>query len=341
MEKMTHPSMVVNYEQPPFSVAALIYDGLCTFEFGIVAEVFGLPRPELGRDLYRFSSVALHDEPVQAAGGLQVTASGSFKDLECADIIIVPGWCGKDAAVPDNMCHELRKARARGARLVSICSGVYVLAAAGLLSGRSVTTHWRYISHFKAKYPDIDVKPDDLYVDDGNIITSAGSSAGIDACLHIVRKDYGARIANSVARRLVMHAHRQGGQAQFIEQPVPSTSGDDRLSSLLDELRARLCDPHDIHSMANFAGMSPRTFQRRFTALTGVPAIQWLNQERVARASQLLEGTNLSVDQISTETGFASAEILRYHFRQSLDVSPIEYRKRFSAQSAIFEPTVA
>lgn len=338
---MTQASSEKRCQQSPPSVVALIYDGLCTFEFGIVAEIFGLPRPELGRDLYRFSSVALDDQSVRAAGGLQVTASGSHQDFESADIVIVPGWCSKDTAVPDKMCEELQKAHARGSRLVSICSGVYVLAAAGLLRGRSVTTHWQYVSHFKEKYPDIVVMQDNLYVEDGNIITSAGSSAGIDACLHIVRNDYGARIANSVARRLVMHAHRRGGQTQFIEQPVPNTPVGDRLSNLIDELRAHLCSPHDIHSMAGLAGMSPRTFQRKFTALTGVPAMQWLNQERVTRASQLLETTDLSIDQISIETGFASAEVLRYHFRHSLNVSPIEYRKRFSAQSAVSDPALA
>ncbi len=312
-------------------VVALIYDGLCTFEYGIVAEVFGLSRPEIGRDLYRFSSVALEDGPIRAAGGLVVAATGAHQDLETADTVVIPGWRGKDEAVPDRICEALRAAHRRGARLVTICSGVYVLAAAGLLANRRVTTHWRYSDDFQAKYPEVTVQANKLYVDEGSIITSAGSSAGIDACLHIVRSDHGATIANSVARRLVMHAHRQGDQTQFIEQPLPRSGGTHRLSRMMDDIRATLAEPHRISSMAQLAGMSARTFQRRFQALTGIPAMQWLIRERVSRACVLLETTDLPFDSISHETGFGNAETMRYHFRQVLSVSPVEYRKRFSA----------
>lgn len=314
------------------NVVALIYDGLCTFEYGIVAEVFGLSRPEIGRDLYRFSSVALDSEPVRAAGGLMVTATGTLQDLETADTLVIPGWRGKDEAVPARICHALKAAHGRGARLVSICSGVYALAAAGLLTNRRVTTHWRYSADFQAKFPDVSVLVNELYVDDGNIITSAGSSAGIDACLHIVRSDHGAKVANSVARRLVMHAHRQGGQAQFIEQPLPRAGGNHRLSRMMDEIRNSLAETHQISSMARLAGMSVRTFQRRFLALTGIPAMQWLIGERVSRACVLLETTDLPVESISQATGFGNAETMRYHFRQAVSVSPVEYRKRFTAQ---------
>lgn len=313
-------------------VVALVYEGLCTFEYGIAAEVFGLPRPELGGELYRFTSVALEGRPVQAAGGLIVTATGSRADLQRADIVIVPGWRGKDAQVPDDLCDEIRAAHDRGARLVSICSGAYVLAAAGLLVGRRVTTHWRYSKHFETKFPDSIVQPNELYVDEGDIVTSAGSSAGIDACLHVVRGDYGAKIANSVARRLVMHAHRQGGQAQFIEQPVAKLAGNHRLSEMMDQIRGKLAASHQIASMAELAGMSSRTFQRRFLAFTGVPAMQWLTQERISHACQQLETTDLSIETVSQNVGFGNAETLRYHFRQVLSVSPVEYRKRFAAQ---------
>lgn len=318
-EKMTKPPKVV----------ALVYDGLCTFEFGIVSEVFGLPRPELGGDLYRFSSVALEDGPIRAAGGLEVRATGKCAELAKADIVVVPGWRGQDAEVPQAMIAEIGAAHSRGARLLSICSGVFVLAAAGVLGGRQVTTHWRYARALAARFPDLIVDPDRLYVEDGPVITSAGSSAGIDACLHIVRADYGSKVANSVARRLVMHAHRQGGQAQFIEQPIPQTGGQHRLSLMMDEVRGRLAEPHRIATMARQAGMSPRTFQRRFLGLTGVPAMQWLTQERVARSCTLLETTDLSVEAISDTVGMSTAEALRYHFRKSLGVSPLEYRRRF------------
>ena len=310
-------------------VVALVYDGLCTFEFGIVSEVFGLPRPELGGDLYRFTSVAAEKAPIRAAGGLVVTATGGREDLEAADIVVVPGWRGKDEPVPSCLLEDIRSAHDRGARLLSICSGVFVLAAAGVLVGRSATTHWRYAADLAERFPDVTVQADNLYVEDGSIITSAGSSAGIDACLHIVRQDYGAKIANSVARRLVMHSHRQGGQAQFIEQPLPKEGGQHRLSILIDEVRADLAQPHKIASMAQQAGMSPRTFQRRFLGFTGLPAMQWLTQERISRSCLLLETTDLSVESISQDVGLGNSEALRYHFRKQLGVSPLDYRKRF------------
>ena len=315
----------------PMNVVALIYDGLCTFEFGIVAEIFGLRRPELGRELYRFSSVALEEGPVHAAGGLTVTATAMVEELQHADIIVIPGWHGKDEMVPDQFNETLREARQRGTRLLSICSGAYVLAAAGLLSGRKATTHWRYADDLQKKYPDIDVCADDLYIDEGDIITSAGSSAGIDACLHIVRGDYGAKIANSVARRLVMHAHRQGGQAQFIEQPLPKSPENHRLAQLMEYVRSHLADVHHITNMAERTGLTARTFQRRFLAYNGIPAMQWLTQERVARACHLLETTNMNVEGISTAVGFGNAETLRYHFRQQMHITPLDYRKRFAA----------
>ncbi len=308
---------------------ALVYEGLCTFEYGIAAEVFGLERPEAGGRLYDFSSVALENPPLRAAGGLLVEATGTQQDLDDADIVIVPGWRGKDEVVPEALCTRLRQVHQRGARLVSICSGIYVLGAAGLLAGRRVTTHWRYAAHFRARYPEANLQENELYVDEGDIITSAGSSAGIDACLHLVRCDYGAKTANSVARRLVMHGHRHGGQAQFIEQPLPDPNGGHRLSAMMDEVRQRLEDNHRIASMAMLAGMSSRTFQRRFRAFTGTTAMQWLMRERVVRCCLLLETTDLPVESISRSVGFGAAETLRYHFRRILGVSPLEYRSRF------------
>jgi AraC family transcriptional regulator, transcriptional activator FtrA len=310
-------------------IVILVYDGLCTFEYGIAVEVFGLYRPELGGYLYDVSSVSVEKRPLRAAGGIVITATGTLDELEQADTVVVPGWRGKDEIVPKRICDAVRTAHDRGARLVSVCSGIYVLAAAGLLSNRRATTHWRYVEDFSSRFPDVDIQPNELYVDEGDIITSAGSSAGIDACLHIVRSDYGPKIGNSVARRLVMHSHRQGGQAQFIEQPLPKTGGSHRLSQMMDEIRARIGEDHQISSMARLAGMSPRTFQRRFLAFTGVPAKQWLVQERLSRSCLLLETTDMSVDRISEAVGFSTAEALRYHFRKALLVSPMDYRRRF------------
>lgn len=323
-------------------IAILVYNGLCTFEYGIVAEVFGLNRPELGGYLYDVSSVSIENGPLQAAGGITITANGTLADLEAADTIVVPGWRGKDEPVPNVICDALNAAHRRGARVMSICSGIYVLAAAGLLSGRRATTHWRYIEDFLAKFADVDIQLNELYVDDGDIVTSAGSSAGIDACLHIIRTDYGSEIANSVARRLVMHSHRQGGQAQFIEQPIPKASGGHRLSEMMDRLRATLADEHGISSMAKMVAMSSRTFQRRFIALTGVSAMQWLTQERLSQSCLLLETTDMTIEQVSQVAGFGNSETMRYHFRQALSLSPTDYRKRFRQEpsaSALVDET--
>jgi len=310
----------------------LVYDGLCSFEFGIAAEVFGLSRPELGRELYKFSSVALEKQTLRAAGGLNFKPSGKLADLKRAQTIVIPGWRGKDETVPESICQQLRTAHRRGARFVAICSGTYVLAAAGLLANKKATTHWRYAEDLRNQYPDIVVDENRLYVDEGNIVTSAGSSAGIDACLHIVRTDYGTEVANNVARRLVMHAYRQGSQAQFIDQPLPKLGNDQRLSALIDEIRGNLSAQYTIGSLAQLVGMSTRTFQRRFLALTGVTVIKWLIQERVSRASELLESTELSIERIGQEVGFQSADALRYHYRVSYEISPNEYRKRFRLQ---------
>lgn len=311
-------------------VIALLYNGLCAFEFGIVAEIFGLHRPEIEGAWYSFQSVALEEGPLQATGGLAFSASGSIKDLGDADTIIIPGWRGQDEAVPAAICDALRAAHERGTRIVSICSGIYVLAAAGLLAGRKVTTHWKYVQDFGEKYPQILLQPDRLYVDDGDILTSAGSSAGIDLCLHIVRKDYGAQIANSVARRLVMHAHRQGGQTQYIEQPVPQEKEAHRLSATLDHIRSNLDSSHTISSLATQSGMSDRSFQRKFTTLTGMPVGRWIIQERLMRARTLLETSDASIDDIAQTVGVPNVEGLRYHFRNHFGVSPGQYRKRFS-----------
>ena len=318
----------------PHSVVALVYDGLCTFEFGIVAEVFGLARPEVGPDWYTFKSVALESGPLTAAGGLTFTPTGTLQDLQSAETIIIPGWRGKDAPVPESIIKALKDAHARGARLVTICSGVYVLAAAGLLTSTKVTTHWRYVEDFKQKFPDIQIEPDNLYVEDGTILTSAGSSAGIDLCLHIVRQDFGAKIANSVARRLVMHAHRQGGQTQYIEQPLPRHHEADRLSHTVEYVQTHISKPHSVNTLAKQAGMSTRTFQRRFCALTGLPIAQWITQERLTKACDLLETTHATLDDISETVGFKTAETLRYHFRKRFNISPGQYRARFQTLSS-------
>ncbi len=307
-------------------VVALAYDGLCTFEYGIVAEIFGLNRPEIGSSWYDFKTVSLEQAPLNAAGGLRFETDGTLSDLRTADIIFIPGWRGVHAKIPKEMRQELNKAYQHGARIVSICSGVFVLAATGLLDGRNATTHWRYTQELANQYPNIIIKPNVLYVDDGNILSSAGSSAGIDLCLHIVRCDFGTKIANRVARRLVTHAHRQGGQAQFVEQPVPTEYEGHRLSATLEYIRKHLNTPHDISVLASKAGMSKRTFHRRFVALTGLSPLKWINTERMVRARTLLETTNASLDDIANAVGLSDHAALRYHFDKHFSVSPSHFR---------------
>jgi len=308
-------------------VAALVYDGLCSFEYGIAVEMFGLPRPEF-EDWYSFASCAVDRGSMRAAGGLQVRADGGLEGLERAGTIIVPGWRGVEAAPPDRLLEALRVAHARGARLLSFCSGVFVLAASGLLDGRLVTTHWRYADALAARYPRIRIAPDVLYVDEGQLLTSAGSAAAIDLSLHLIRRDYGPRVANQVARRAVVPTHRDGGQAQFIPAPLPEQGV--ALGQLLEWMRRHLQQPLPLAQLAERARMSERTLLRRFEEATGHSPKQWLTQERLARARELLEGSDLAVEQIADACGFGSADTLRHHFRRSLQLSPARYRERFA-----------
>lgn len=314
---------------PNSLVVALAYDGLCTFEFAVTVEVFGLPRPEMGPGWYRFAACAIEPGPLRAVGGLQVTADGGLDLLAEAGTIIVPGWRGADAPVPEALIDALRTAHKRGARLLSICSGVFVLAAAGLLHGRRATTHWHHQEALRRAYPDIEIVPDVLYVDEGAVLTSAGSAAGIDLCLHLVRRDFGPEAATCVARRLVVPPHREGGQAQLLKRPVPPEREGARLGPLLDRMRERLDAPQPVPALAAAAGMSPRTFLRRFRAATGLSPGEWLLMERLSRARELLEGSRRPIDDVAAACGFGSAATLRHHFRSRLGTSPAAYRAQF------------
>jgi AraC family transcriptional activator FtrA len=310
-------------------VVALVYDGLCTFEFGIAVEMFGLPRPELAH-WYDFGLCAVDRGPMRAAGGMRVLAEGGLETLASAGTIIVPGWRGIDAAPPEPLLEALRAAHARGTRLLSYCSGVFVLAATGLLDDRRATTHWRYAEALAGRYPRIRIEPDVLYVDEGQLLTSAGSAAALDLSLHLIRRDFGAEVANSVARRAVVPAHRDGGQAQFIQSPMPAQG--DGLGKLLDWMRRHLDQPQPVSVLAERARMSERTLLRRFEEATGCSPKQWLTHERLGRARELLEGSALGVDRVAEVCGFGSADTLRHHFRQHLQLSPARYRERFALQ---------
>jgi AraC family transcriptional regulator, transcriptional activator FtrA len=310
-------------------VAAVVYDGLCTFEFGIVVEAFALPRLELNVPWYRFSVCSIDGDRVTALGGVTIQARRGVAALNRADMIVIPGWRDIDDEPPRQLLAALRRAYRRGARVVSICSGVFVLAAAGLLDGRRATTHWRYADRLAARYPRIVVEPDVLYVDEGRVLTSAGSAAGIDLCLHIIRTDYGADIANRVAKRLVVPPHREGGQAQYISMPVPLGAARG-LSSLLDWLRANLHEELRVDTLARRAGMSPRSLARQFRAQVGTTPHRWISHQRLLVAQRLLETTDASIDRVSEEVGMQTAATLRHHFRTRFGVSPASYRKRFT-----------
>jgi AraC family transcriptional activator FtrA len=311
-------------------VVVLAYDGLCTFEFGCATEVFGLPRPEMGEGWYRFAVAAIEPGPLRATGGLRVEADGGMDLLAQAGTIVVPGWRGVEAPVPEPLCAALRAAHAAGARILSLCSGAFVLAAAGLLEGRRATTHWRYADRLVARHPGLRFVPDVLYVDEGSVLTAAGSAAGLDLCLHLVRRDFGPAAANRVARRLVLPAHRQGGQAQYVERPVPGArAADARIAPLLDQVRAALDQPWPVARLAAEAAASPRELHRRFREATGQSPGAWLLAERLAHARGLLEGPALPVEAIAAACGFGSAAVLRHHFRARLGTSPAAYRARF------------
>ncbi|USX14590.1 transcriptional regulator FtrA [Oxalobacteraceae bacterium OTU3CAMAD1] len=309
-------------------VVALAYDRLCTFEFGCTVELFALERPELDVDWYDFAVCAVEPGPIRAAGGITVQAPYAPELLALADTIVIPGWRDADEAPPPALLELIRAAHRRGARLCSICSGVFVLAAAGVLDGQRATTHWRYADKLAKRYPNIDVQPDHLYVDTGQVITAAGSAAGLDMLLHVVRRDHGARIGNLVAQRLVVAPHREGGQAQFLPRPM-ALGEQGRLSKLMDWLRSHPERSHTVASMAERAAMSPRTLQRQFQQATGLGAVEWLIRERVAIVKEMLEVPDVPLAQIAERAGFGSEESLRHHFRRLAATTPGAYRKRF------------
>ena len=293
--------------------------------------MFGLQRPELGVPWYRFHVCAIEPGPIRARGGIVIEAAGGLADLRRAGTIVVPGWRGVDERPPQPFLDALVAAHTRGARILTICSGVFVLAAAGLADGKRVTTHWMYASALAARYPRLQVEPDVLFVDAGQILTSAGSAAGIDLCLHIVRQDYGADIANQVARRMVMAPQRDGGQAQYVPAVV-AAAPDSSLAPVLEWIQRRLAQPLSVGQMARRAAMSPRTFARRFRDATGTTPHRWIVHQRVMAAQQRLEVSRESIDRVAEAVGLQTAATLRHHFARVLRTSPTAYRKRFARQ---------
>lgn len=310
-------------------VVALIYNQLCTFEFGCTVEVFALKRPELGVSWYEFATCAVDDGPITAAGGITIVPTPGDALLENADTIIVPGWRGVESAVPPRLIEQLQAAHARGARICSICTGAFVLAAAGLLEGHKVTTHWRYTDLLATMYPGLTIQPNELYVDEGDIVTAAGSAAGLDMMLHLVRNDHGSRVANMVAQRMVIPPHREGGQSQYASRQLVAAA-DGPISNLMDWVRSDLQRPHTIKEMASRAALSTRTLHRSFMDSTGLAPYEWLLGERVAYAKELLESSKLRLNDVVDRAGFGSEESFRRHFRNMVGVSPSTYRKQFA-----------
>lgn len=314
-------------------VVILAYDGLCLFEFGIATEFFALPRPELDVPWYDCRTASTDGQRLHAAAGVSVAVDAGLEALRDVGTIVLPGWKGVTVPVPPSLCAALVEAHARGARILSICSGVFVLAAAGLLDGRRATTHWRYTETLATAYPQVQVVPDVLYVDEGDVLTSAGSAAGIDMCLHLVRRDYSADVANTVARRLVVPPHRDGGQAQFVERPVPVVREAQAFGELFDWLQANLQQTLTVSQLAQRVMMSERTFVRRFREASGVAPGEWLARARVQRACEILESSDQSIDRVAVDCGFGTAATLRHHFRKRLGVRPTVYRERFRSHS--------
>lgn len=352
-----HPATTVGALDPQFaaaapsttadhSVAVLFLDYMNPFEFSIACEIFGTRRGEV---------LATMDEPhwydlrvctlrpgtkLPTHFGFSLEIERGLEDLVTADTVIIPmatktvdaeqmvrGW--RMPALPDGEVIEaLQQAAHNGARMVSFCSGAFVLAEAGLLDGRRATTHWMYIDSFRARYPTVEVVHDVLYVDEGDVLTSAGSAAGLDLSLHMVREDHGADVADLVARRAVVPPHRDGGQAQYTTVPSPQLGGTP-FAELLDWIVEHLDEPLQVADMADRAAMSPRTFARRFTEATGTTPHQWLSDQRVARARKLLETTDLTVDAVATHSGLGTAANLRHRLRDGIGVSPSTYRNRF------------
>jgi len=314
------------------NVAALVYDGVAPFELGVLCEAFGVDRTDDGVPSLDFSICGPHPTATTSAG-FSINVEEGLDRLERADLIGVPALYRDvrqlDPRPLDPVLEALRAAYERGTRIVSICSGAYMLGLAGLLDGRECTTHWRYTDDMAARFPQAKVVPEVLYVDSGQIVTSAGTAAGLDACLHIWRQEYGAAVASAVARRMVVPPQRDGGQAQFIARPVPECDAE-TLGPLLQWLVENLHEELDVESLARRSAMSPRTFARRFRAETGATPYAWITAQRVLRAEQLLEKTDLAVESIAHRVGFGNAAALRHHFTRIRGLSPQAYRQRFA-----------
>jgi len=314
---------------PTTVVAVVAFDGISPFHLSVPCLVFGEDRSAIGVPPFRLLVCATRRGRLHTSAGFDIEVAHDLAALRRAEIVIVPSWRDTTERPPAALLDALRRAHRRGAQIVGLCLGAFVLADAGLLDGREATTHWNFADTFAARYPAVRLDPDVLYVDHGDVLTSAGTAASLDCCLHLLRQRCGAEVANRVARRLVVAPHREGGQAQFIEQPLPVAQRGDKLQALLDWVIQHLDEAHSVDSLATRIAMSRRTFTRRFRQTTGTTLLQWLLSQRLARARRLLETTDRAVEWVALEAGFGSAVSLRQHFAASLGTSPTRYRAQF------------
>ena len=322
-------------------VVALVLDQIGLLDLAAPTHLFGY----CGPPLYRLEMATCEPGRVRTSAGPDLYVEHGLGVLRVADTVIVPGYEDETAAIPPAALSALRAAAERGARIMSICTGAFALAEAGLLDGLTATTHWAAADLLASKYPRVTVQADMLYIDQGQILTSAGIAAGLDLCLHVIRRDHGAAIAAGIARRTVVAPHRDGGQAQFIDLPIPKSdgspgSGNTAISRTREWARARLPSSLSVAQLAAHAQMSPRTFLRRFRAETGETPAAWITAQRVTAAQVMLESTRLSIEQIAHRAGLGSAESLRIHFRDQLHTTPTAYRRAFNPDPHLQQPGV-
>jgi transcriptional regulator GlxA family with amidase domain len=309
-------------------IAVVLLEDVAVFEYGVLTEVFGIDRTDDGVPAFDFRVCSVRPgEPLRTSSHASVIAPYGLEELADADLVAVPATTVRDE-YPEEILEAVRAAADRGAILLTVCSGAFVLATAGVLDGRRCATHWRYAEEFRRRFPDAKLDADVLFVDDGDIITSAGTAAGIDACLHLVRRELGSAVATRIARRMVVPPQRDGGQRQYVDLPVPEYTGDS-LQPVLDWMVANLTTEHTVPDLARRAQMSDRTFARRFVAETGTTPLKWVTTQRVLHARSLLEQTRLGIEQIAAESGFGTAALLRHHFRRVVGVAPQDYRRTF------------
>lgn len=315
-------------------VVALCLEGVVAFDLAAPAQAFSVAFRGTGEPLYEFSTCSLDGRPLGSTTGFGVVPQGDVSLLRKADTVVVPAAVDVFSAPPQEATVALREAAARGARVISVCTGAFALAHAGLLDGRRATTHWAFAEEMARRFPAVEVDAAALYVDEGAVMTSAGLSAGIDLCLHLIREDCGAAVGEQVARHMVAAPHREGGQAQFIERPDPAAASLGSLEGTRRWAAERLSEPLDVAAMSRHAGVSPRTFARRFRGETGTTPLQWLLARRVQEARRLLEETDLPVEAVAWRAGFGTAASLRDHFRRITATTPTAYRRSFRLAAA-------